>query len=89
MNNPNLPKRKIKHAKLLTEAGFKLDMSWYDGKTDDKTVCDVNKLIYWVNEEGIRVMFFDDDVVTIQTLIRLISKSIRYNLKKSARVTFD
>lgn len=91
MNNPYFPKRKIKHAKLLTEAGFEIDTRWYREKDrKDPILCDVNKLIYWVNKDlDIRLTFFDDQIIALKELINFINENIKYNLKKKARVVFE
>ena len=52
MNNPNYPHRKICHADLLTKAGFKIDMAWYEIQpVKPIMVTNCGKLIYWKRGE--------------------------------------
>ena len=87
MNNPYFPKRKIRHAKLLTDAGFEIDMAWY--KDIDKTPheCNVTKLIYWKLGD-IRLIFFDYEQVSVNTLVERILAQKEYVMTKNAMVTF-
>jgi hypothetical protein len=89
-NNPYFPNRKIRHADLLTKAGFVVDERWYRNKNEPQRLCNVTKLIYWINPKtDVRITFFDYQQISLKTFIERISGQVEYNLKKKASVTFS
>lgn len=93
--NPYFPNRKIRHAKLLTTAGFKINLNWYKdenggigqrkGSNPNPTSC--SKLIYWKRGD-INLVFFDYDKVSLKRLVNQIENQVIYNQKKKAYVQF-
>jgi hypothetical protein len=76
MKNPYFKNRTIRHADLLTEAGFKIDLRWY--RDNNPRLCNVNKLIYWIKDD-ITLFFFDYERVSLKRLL----KNYELALKKS------
>lgn len=88
--NPYFPNRKIRHAKLLTSAGFEINMGWYrdkDNRAGNPNPTSVTKLIYWKRGD-INVMFFDYEQVSLKRLVERIKSQVEYNTKKKAVVEF-
>jgi hypothetical protein len=89
MNNPNYPHRKICHADLLTKAGFKIDMAWYEIQpVKPIMVTNCGKLIYWKRGET-HITLFDYQKISLNTLISRVIEQTKYNMAKKARVVFN
>ena len=84
--NPYFPNRKIRHAKLLVEAGFHINEAWY---RDKKVVlCGVSKLIYWTNDDGINFCYSDYQQISLKTFLRDYAEAVKYNYKKKISINF-
>jgi hypothetical protein len=91
MNNPYFPNRKIRHANLLKEAGFEIDLAWYrdkDNRVGNPNPTNVTKLIYWKRGD-IRVTLFDYQQISLSKLIDRIEGQVKYNYRQKARVVFN
>lgn len=90
MKNPNNLNCSIRHAKLLTQAGFFLHKGWMGLNKNNPAPpnTSVARLVYWTNKEDIVITFFDNEDVTLKTLVEKIIAKTRYQMKKAARVTF-
>lgn len=89
MNNPNNIKRKIRHAKLLTKAGFKLDINgWMKQPFQGNKNSDVAKLIYWTNGET-TLTFFDYQRLSLKSFLKKYKAQLKYDFKKKASVIFE
>lgn len=89
--NPYFPNRKIRHADIMIEAGFEIDMRWYkdkDNRTGNPNPTSVTKLIYWKRGD-IRVTLFDYQQISLKRLINRIEEQVKYNMKQTARVVYD
>ncbi len=92
MKNPILPYRKIRHAELLTKAGFKIDLRWYTKEklnNPNNIDCNVNRLIYWINNKNETITLFDYQQISLKSFLERYSAVVKYNFKKHAQVTFD
>lgn len=87
MKNPNNIKRTIRHAKLMTLAGFKID----------RKLCLSNKhcsylptrnLIYWINEDGIRVTLSDNEQISLKNLVSRVKRQAEFLVKQKAEIIF-
>ena len=93
--NPYFPNRKIRHAKLLKEAGFEIDMRWYKNENGElkqpkgfnpkPTNC--SKLIYWKRGD-IRVTLADYQQISLKELVRRVEEQVKYNCKQKAKIVF-
>jgi len=87
--NPYFPNRKVRHAKLLVEAGFHIDERWYKfPKTGNPKPTSVSKLIYWLNEKNETITFFDYEQVSLKTFLARYSEVVKYNYKKRISIYF-
>jgi len=89
MKHPLYSNRVIRHAKLLTDAGFSIDMKWYDNHkpVTDRELTNVDKLIYWKRGD-IRLTFFDYYNVSVNHLVTNILYQAEYQMKRKASVEF-
>ena len=90
MKHPLYPNREIRHAKLLTDAGFSIDMNWYNNHTPvtDRKLNGCDKLIYWKRGD-IRLCFFDYNEVSVNHLVTNILGQAEYWMKRKASVVFE
>lgn len=87
MRNPNHPERKIRHAKLLTNAGFTIDKRWYQEEDKGKAPTNCSKLIYWQRGE-IRVTLLDYDTISLTRLVDRIIEQVKTRTCEKAKVVF-
>jgi hypothetical protein len=87
MNNPYFPHRKIRHAKLLTRAGFTINRKWYRDLDKPQRETNCNKLIYW-KRGNIHIIFLDYEQVSIKKLVERIISQAEYNTKNRAQIVF-
>lgn len=92
MQNPNYPNRRIRHAQVLTEAGFAIDEGWMkvNSQSQTKEPCNCGKLIYWKHPKlKTSVVFFDYQQVCLATLINKVIGQAQYDTRKQAYVAWN
>lgn len=87
--NPYFPNRKIRHAKLLVEAGFHIDERWYKfPNTGNPNPTSVSKLIYWTNDKRENLTFFDYEQVSLKRFLERYANVVKYNYRQRASINF-
>lgn len=88
--NPYFPNRKIRHAKLLVEAGFHIDAGWYkkDSTGKNPNLTNVAKLIYWTNDKNESIVLFDYQQVSLKNFLKLYANAVKYNYRRRASINF-
>lgn len=94
MRHPNLPHRKIRHASLLTKAGFVIDMGWMNLNNSAKSTrpdpnSNVAKLIYWKHPTlKMTVCIHDYEQITLANLVERVYAQAQYWTKRNAFIAY-
>ena len=92
MKNPNYPLRNIRHAEVLTKAGFVIDEGWMkiNNESQTKALCNCSKLIYWKHPKlKTAVCYFDFQQVTLVNLINKVIQQAQYDQRKQAYIAWN
>lgn len=85
MRNPNFPKRQIRHAKVMRQAGFVIDEGWMSLNKHNPPMPNSNvaKLIYWKHPRlQMTICIFDYEQISLAKLIeRVYAQAVYWDRK--------